>query len=135
MFSPQEGYRRRGVQSCTLLKEQPLADASLERGHRPEGTNDPRNRTGMLGSLLRLLVASLLLPVAGALGSGCGFGGAGNLTLGYLDWDENVANATLTKVLLEDDLGYETVELNLADDVGPAYQNLIDGETDAFQDP
>jgi len=75
-----------------------------------------------------------MLLVAGALGVGCGFGGVGGLTLGYLDWDENVANATLTKVLLEDHLGYQNVELKLADDVGPAYQDLIDGETDAFQD-
>jgi glycine betaine/proline transport system substrate-binding protein len=75
-----------------------------------------------------------MLLVAGALGVGCGFGGGGGLTLGYLDWDENVANATLTKVLLEDHLGYQNVELKLADDVGPAYQDLIDGETDAFQD-
>ena len=88
----------------------------------------------MLWPLLRLMMASSLLLAAVALGIGCGFGGAGNLTLGYLDWDENVANATLTKVLLEDDLGYETVELKLADDVVPAYQDLIDGETDAFQD-
>jgi glycine betaine/proline transport system substrate-binding protein len=75
-----------------------------------------------------------MLLVAGALGVGCGFGGGGGLTLGYLDWDENVANATLTKVLLEDHLGYQNVELKLADDVGPAYEDLIDGETDAFQD-
>ena len=88
----------------------------------------------MLWPLLRLMMASSLLLVAGALGAGCGFGGAGNLTLGYLDWDENVANATLTKVLLEDDLGYQNVELKLADDVKPAYKDLIDGETDAFQD-
>jgi glycine betaine/proline transport system substrate-binding protein len=87
----------------------------------------------MLGPLLILLKTSLLLLVAGALGAGCGFGG-GRLTLGYLDWDENLANATLTKVLLEDDLGYQNVELKLADDVGSAYQDLIDGETDAFQD-
>ena len=86
----------------------------------------------MLGPLPGLLKASLLLLVV--LGAGCGFGGGGGLTLGYLDWDENVANATLTKVLLEDDLGYENVELKLADDVKPAYQDLIDGETDAFQD-
>ena len=65
---------------------------------------------------------------------GCGFGGGGGLTLGYLDWNENVANATLTKVLLEDDLGYDSVELKLAERVGLVYKDLIDGETDAFQD-
>jgi glycine betaine/proline transport system substrate-binding protein len=83
---------------------------------------------------LRLLRASLVLLVAGAMGLGCGFGGGGDLTLGYLDWNENVANATLTKVLLEDDLGYDRVELKLAGGVGSVYDDLIDGETDAFQD-
>ena len=83
---------------------------------------------------MRLLKATLVLLVAGAMGVGCGFGGGGGLTLGYLDWNENVANATLTKVLLEDDLGYDRVELKLADGVGSVYDDLIDGETDAFQD-
>jgi glycine betaine/proline transport system substrate-binding protein len=81
-----------------------------------------------------LLGVSLVLLVAGAMGVGCGFGGGGGLTLGYLDWNENVANATLTKVLLEDDLGYDRVELKLARGVGSVYDDLIVGETDAFQD-
>jgi len=68
------------------------------------------------------------------MGVGCGFGGGGGLTLGYLNWNENVANATLTKVLLEDDLGYDRVELKLAKGVGSVYEDLIEGETDAFQD-
>jgi glycine betaine/proline transport system substrate-binding protein len=83
---------------------------------------------------LRLLGVCLVLLVAGTMGVGCGFGGGGGLTLGYLDWNENVASATLTKVLLEDDLGYDRVELKLADRVGEIYDDLIDGETDAFQD-
>jgi ABC-type proline/glycine betaine transport system substrate-binding protein len=45
-----------------------------------------------------------------------------------------MANATLTKVLLESDVGYDSVELKLADDAGLVYKDLIDGETDAFQD-
>jgi len=90
----------------------------------------------MLGPLSRSLKAILVLLVALALafGVGCGFGGGGNLTLGYLDWNENVANATLTKVLLEDDLGYDSVELKLAERVELVYEDLIGGETDAFQD-
>ena len=84
--------------------------------------------------LLRLLGASLVLLVAGPVGVGCGFGGGGGLTLGYLDWNENVASATLTKVLLEDDLGYDRVELKLARGVQGVYTDLIEGETDAFQD-
>jgi glycine betaine/proline transport system substrate-binding protein len=88
----------------------------------------------MLGPLLRLLKTSVVLLAVLALGVGCGFGGGGGLTLGYLDWNENVASATLTKVLLEDDLGYDSVELKLADGVEEVYGDLIDDETDAFQD-
>ena len=87
----------------------------------------------MVGPLLTLLKACVLLLIAGALGVGCGFGGGGDLT-GYLGWDENVANSNLTKVLLEEELGYENVELKLADGVGAVYRDLIEGETDAFLD-
>jgi glycine betaine/proline transport system substrate-binding protein len=45
-----------------------------------------------------------------------------------------VANSNLTKVLLEEELGYENVELKLADGVGAVYRDLIEGETDAFLD-
>ena len=89
---------------------------------------------GMPAPLLTLLKIPVLLLVAWALAAGCGFGGGGELTLGYLGWDENVANSNLTKVLLEGDLGYENVELKLADDVGPVYEDLIEGNTDAFLD-
>jgi glycine betaine/proline transport system substrate-binding protein len=110
------------------------ADYSLRRGSRPKRTNDPPDRTGLIGALLTLLKTSVLLLIAGAIGAGCGFGGGGDLTLGYLGWDENVANSYLMKVLLEEELGYDNVELKLADDVGPAYKDLIEGETDAFLD-
>ncbi|HEX2739360.1 MAG TPA: glycine betaine ABC transporter substrate-binding protein [Rubrobacter sp.] len=103
-------------------------------GYRPNGTNDPWKKTGMLAPLLTFLKTSLLLLVAGVFAAGCGFGGAGELTLGYLGWDENVANSNLTKVLLEDELGYHNVELKLADDVRPLYDDLIEGNTDAFLD-
>jgi glycine betaine/proline transport system substrate-binding protein len=110
------------------------AEYSLRRGSRSKGTNDPPKRSGLVGPLLRLLKTSLLLLIAGALGAGCGFGGGGDLTLGYLGWDENVANSYLTKVLLEEELGYDNVELKLADDVGLVYEDLIEGNTDAFLD-
>ena len=87
----------------------------------------------MVGPLLTLLKACVLLLIAGALGVGCGFGGGGDLAR-YLGWDENVANSNLTKVLLEEELGYENVELKLADGVGAVYRDLIEGETDAFLD-
>jgi glycine betaine/proline transport system substrate-binding protein len=110
------------------------ADHSLGRGSRPKGANGPPKRTGPVGPLLALLKACVLLLIAGALGAGCGLGGGGDLTLGYLGWDENVANSNLTKVLLEEELGYENVELKLADGVGAVYRDLIEGETDAFLD-
>ncbi len=45
-----------------------------------------------------------------------------------------MANSYLTKVLLEEELGYENVELKLADDVGSVYKDLIEGNTVAFLD-
>ena len=110
------------------------ADYSLRRGSRPKRTDDPPKRAGLVGPLLTLLKTSLLLLIAGVLGADCGFGSGGELTLGYLGWDENVANSYLTKVLLEEELGYDNVELKLADDVRPLYKDLIEGETDAFLD-
>jgi glycine betaine/proline transport system substrate-binding protein len=110
------------------------ADYSLRRGSRPQGPNDQPKRSGLVGSLLALLKTSMVLLIAGVLGVGCGFGGGGELTLGYLGWDENVANSYLTKVLLEEELGYDNVELKLADDVGLVYKDLIEGNTDAFLD-
>jgi glycine betaine/proline transport system substrate-binding protein len=110
------------------------ADYSLRRDSRPKRTSNPPKRAGMVELLLILLKTSLLLLIAGVLGAGCGFGGGGELTLGYLGWDENVANSNLTKVLLVEELGYENVELKLADGVGAVYRDLIEGETDAFLD-
>ena len=87
----------------------------------------------------RLLVLLLALT-AGALATGCGVvpgvAGGKELTLGYIVWDENVAVSNLTKVLLEEDLGYGKVELQLTDVavVKQVFQGVADGELDAFQD-
>jgi glycine betaine/proline transport system substrate-binding protein len=59
--------------------------------------------------------------------------GGKELTLGYIGWDENVAVSSLTKVLLEGELGYEKVELQLAD-LGPVFRGVAEGDLDAFQD-
>ncbi len=70
---------------------------------------------------------------------GCGGGSAssGNssktLTLGNIGWAENLAVSNLTKVLFEEDLGYEEVELKLLD-VGPLFQGVAGGDLHAFQD-
>jgi glycine betaine/proline transport system substrate-binding protein len=58
---------------------------------------------------------------------------ARTLTLGDIGWDENIANANLTKLLLEDDLGYSTVRLQLAD-VGILFEGVARGDLAAFED-
>src|ERR671933_2570458 len=81
---------------------------------------------------------SLVLAV-GALAASCGglsaVSGDKKLTLGYIGWDENVAVSSLTKVLLEEDLGYK-VELkrtNVAV-LKQVYRGVAEGDLDAFQD-
>ncbi len=103
-------------------------------GYYPNGTNDPTKKRGMLAPPMNLLRAVMAVLMAGALAVGCGFTGGQDLTLGYLGWDENVAVSSLTKVLLQEELGYESVELRLADDVKPVYEMVASGEADAFQD-
>ena len=85
----------------------------------------------------RRLLPLLLLLAVGALVAGCGglgaVSGGKELTLGYIGWDENVAVSSLTKVLLEEELGYEKVELQLAD-LEPVFRGVAEGKLDAFQD-
>src|ERR671916_2681359 len=87
----------------------------------------------------RGLAILLLFLTVGALATGCsGLGavsGDKQLTLGYIDWDENVAVSTLTKVLLEEKLGYE-VELQRSDEavLQQVYTGVAEGDLDAFQD-
>src|ERR671920_2391085 len=87
----------------------------------------------------RGLAILLLFLTVGTLATGCsGLGavsGGKQLTLGYIDWDENVAVSTLTKVLLEEKLGYE-VELQRADEavLRQVYMGVAEGDLDAFQD-
>ncbi len=80
-----------------------------------------------------------LLLLAGTLLMGCGGGGGsstgnGELKIGMMGWDENVAVSSLTKVLLEEELDYESVELETADKVGQLFEDVADGDLDAFQD-
>jgi glycine betaine/proline transport system substrate-binding protein len=60
-------------------------------------------------------------------------GGGGTLKIGYITWDENVANSNLIKVILEDELGYEEVDLRLAD-LSLMFDGVAAGEVDAFMD-
>ena len=68
------------------------------------------------------------------LPAGCGFGGERQITLGYLAWDENVANSALIKVLLEDEFGYDSVEMKVSEKVPEVFEGVASGETDVFMD-
>lgn len=84
---------------------------------------------------IKLAAVAITLSVV-ALASGCGQSDTPDnrqLTIGYIGWDENVAVSTLTKLLLEEELGYEEVELQLTD-LDAVFEGVGDGEMDAFQD-
>src|SRR5215204_343317 len=82
------------------------------------------------------LVAAILALVLGTFTlTGCGGLGQNNgLLLANIGWDENVAVSSLTKVLLEDELGYERVDINTSEDLDATYRDVASGELDAFQD-
>ena len=82
------------------------------------------------------LLAVILAVVVGAIAAGCGGSSLENrvLNLGVATgWDENQVIANLTKILLEEELGYGEVrrtELEL----GPVFEGVRSGDLDAFQD-
>ena len=81
-------------------------------------------------------MAAILALVLGALAlTGCGvLGQDKGLRLANIGWDENVAVSNLTKVLLEDELDYQSVEIRTAEDLDATYREVASGELDAFQD-
>jgi len=81
-------------------------------------------------------VAAILALVLGVLAlTGCGSLGQNKaLVLANIGWDENVAVSNLTKVLLEDDLGYTRVDIDTSEDLDATYRRVASGELDAFQD-
>ena len=82
----------------------------------------------------KLLALILALLVVGTLTAGCASSEQPTeLTLANIGWDENVAISNLTKVLLEDELGYERVEIRKAE-LRPTFQAVATGDLDAFQD-
>jgi glycine betaine/proline transport system substrate-binding protein len=79
-------------------------------------------------------IFALLVLGAFAL-AGCGGLGQGKeLVLANIGWDENVAVSNLTKVLLEDELDYERIDIDTSEDLDATYQGVASGELDAFQD-
>jgi glycine betaine/proline transport system substrate-binding protein len=81
-------------------------------------------------------LAAILALVLGALTlTGCsGLGQGRVLILANIGWDENVAVANLTKILLEDELDYERVDIDTNEDLDSTYRRVASGEVDAFQD-
>jgi glycine betaine/proline transport system substrate-binding protein len=78
--------------------------------------------------ILALVIGCLTLTGCGGLGQNKG------LLLANIGWDENVAVSNLTKALLEDELGYESVEIRTQDNLDATYRDVASGELDAFQD-
>lgn len=76
-----------------------------------------------------------VLLLLATLAIGCG-GGGGSKTLDIADigWTENTAIANLTKVLLEEELGYDQVLINNRAELTEVYEAVATGELDAFQD-
>jgi len=81
-----------------------------------------------VAAILALVLGTLALTGCGSLGQGKG------LLLANIGWDENVAVSNLTKALLEDEFGYESVEIRTQDNLDATYRDVASGEMDAFQD-
>ena len=87
----------------------------------------------------RLLTLVLAVAVAALVLAGCGGGGASSsggktLTLGSIGWNENIAVSTLTQVVMQDNLGYEEVQIKGPLELGPLFQGVAGGDLQAFQD-
>ena len=81
-----------------------------------------------MAAILALVLGVLVLTGCGGLGQDNG------LRLANIGWDENVAVSNLTKVLLEDQLDYQDVEIRTSEDLDSTYRDVASGELDAFQD-
>jgi len=74
------------------------------------------------------------LLILGTLATDCSGGGSGKkLDIADIGWTENTAIAAITKVLLEEELGYEEVTIHTPD-LNSVYDSVAKGDLDAFQD-
>ncbi len=82
------------------------------------------------------LLAVILALVVGAVAAGCGGGSpeSRELNLGVATgWDEAAVIANLSKIVMEEDLGYGEVRLQELE-LGPVIQGVASGDLDAYQD-
>src|SRR5918997_3955469 len=85
---------------------------------------------------MRAAYLGIFLIVLVSLLTGCGGGGSGSgktLDIADIGWTENTAIAHLTKVLLEEEIGYEQVTIKTTD-LDSVYDSVAEGDLDAFQD-
>jgi glycine betaine/proline transport system substrate-binding protein len=87
-------------------------------------------RAKLLPKLYFLLVVGALLT-AGCGGGGCD--GGKMLDIADIGWTENTAISGLTKVLLEEELGYEEV-ITHKSELDSVFEGVAEGDLDAFQD-
>ena len=90
--------------------------------------------TGKRISTLVLAVAVAALVLAGCGGGGATSSGGKTQNQGSIGWNENIAVSTLTQVVMEDQLGYEEVQIKGPLELGPLFQGVASGDLDAFQD-
>jgi glycine betaine/proline transport system substrate-binding protein len=83
----------------------------------------------------RVISGCVVLLVALWLMVGCGSGSGSDKTLRIADigWTENTAVSALTKVLLEEELGYKEITIQTID-LNSAYEAVSNRNLDAFQD-
>jgi glycine betaine/proline transport system substrate-binding protein len=87
----------------------------------------------LLAMMFALVVAILVLAGCGA-GGGASSSSGGTLTLGELTgWAEDAAVDGLTKVVLEEDLDYDEVEIKTLD-LAVLFEGTASGDLDAYQD-
>jgi glycine betaine/proline transport system substrate-binding protein len=94
---------------------------------------DKLTRREMLKVSGGALAAASLLGLTGCGGGGSSGSASKSLTLGNIGWTENEALSTLTKVVLEGDLGYKEVKLQVAQ-IGLVFEGVGSGKIHAFQD-
>lgn len=94
---------------------------------------DKRYNTRSTLFISRLTRAVLLGLLLAAFAVGCGGGGGQRLDIADIGWTENTAIAALTKVLLEEELGYEEVTIHTSA-LDSVYASVAERDLDAFQD-
>ena len=102
--------------------------------HRTSACKDQRIPAEGVAKVMKAAFWGLLLILCTLTTTGCGGGGGKKLLdIADIGWTENTAIAQLTKVLLEEELGYEEVTIHTSD-LDSVYDSVAKGDLKAFQD-